>query len=378
MTEQKGVRRKTIGDLFFLTFLWLSMIFPAFGMMGDIFQEEVKKKEEKNQLRVLPFAFYTPETKIAAGVGGMYYLRSISDPLKGYPSTLFMSAIFTQKKQFMFEVTPDLYLNRGKFHLVGNLGFKKYVEKFFGIGSRTAEEREEDFGYRSIKFNGSLRKSVTPGLYVGIQYDLEHSKITEIEPGGILDSGEILGTEGGFISGLGILLVQDNRNNIFFPTKGTLLQTDMMVFAPALASDYRFRRFTFDFRQYFTVFSEHVLAFQQNVQATSGDVPFQRLPMLGGHSVMRGIIQGRLRDKNAVFLQMEYRVPLFWRFSAAGFMGYGDVAEKLKSFKLNDFKISGGLGIRYQIDPKSGTNVRLDIGFAKGNIGVYAMIRESF
>jgi hypothetical protein len=45
MTEQKGVRRKTIGDLFFLTFLWLSMIFPAFGMMGDIFQEEVKKKE---------------------------------------------------------------------------------------------------------------------------------------------------------------------------------------------------------------------------------------------------------------------------------------------------------------------------------------------
>jgi hypothetical protein len=378
MTDQKGMRKKKNEGLFFLMFFVLSMISSAFGLRGDIFQEEAEKKEEQNQLRVLPFAFYTPETKIAVGVGGMYYLRSLKDPLKGYPSTLFMSAIYTQKKQFIFEITPDLYLNRGKFHLVGYLGFRKYVERFFGIGSQTADEMEEEFSYRSFKFRGSFTKRVTPGLYVGIQYDFEHSRITEVEPGGILDSGEILGMEGGFISGLGILLVQDSRNNIFFPAKGTWLQADMMVFAPALASDYRFRRFTFDFRQYFHVFSEHVLAIQQNVQVTSGDVPFQRLPMLGGHSVMRGIIQGRFRDKNAIFLQMEYRVPLFWRFSAAGFIGYGDVAERLGSFKLNDFKISGGLGIRYQIDSKSGTNVRLDIGFAKGNIGVYAMIRESF
>ena len=66
------------------------------------------------------------------------------------------------------------------------------------------------------------------------------------------------------------------------------------------------------------------------------------------------------------------------RLSAAGFMGYGDVADKLSKFKLNDFKVTGGLGIRYQVNRKFGTNVRLDFGFARGSFGVYAMINEAF
>jgi outer membrane translocation and assembly module TamA len=71
-------------------------------------------------------------------------------------------------------------------------------------------------------------------------------------------------------------------------------------------------------------------------------------------------------------------VPLIWRLSAAGFVGYGDVADKLSKFNLNDFKVTGGLGIRYQIDRKSGTNIRWDFGFAKRNFGVYVMINEAF
>jgi hypothetical protein len=75
---------------------------------------------------------------------------------------------------------------------------------------------------------------------------------------------------------------------------------------------------------------------------------------------------------------MEYRVPLIWRLAAVGFVGYGGVADRLSSFKLDDFKLSGGLGIRFQVNRKSGTNVRLDFGFAEGNLGVYAMINEAF
>ena len=378
MKEHKDWRKKTFIGLFFLSSIVLSMMSPAFGWMDERKEDEKSGKGEKNQLLALPIVYYTPETKIASGVGGIYYLRSLNDPLKGHPSTIFMDIIYTQKKQFIIEITPDLYLTKGEFHLVGYLGFKKYVEKLYGLGSQTSENMEEDYIYRSVKLKFSLRNRISPGFYAGIQYDFEHSKITEMKPGGILDSGDVLGKEGGTISGLGIILVQDNRDNLFFPSKGTLLQAYAMVFNSAFASDYSFNRFTFDFRQYMTVFFKHVLAFQQNVIVTSGNVPFQRLPMLGGPSVMRGYIQGRFRDKKAIYLQMEYRVPLIWRLSAAGFVGYGDVAAKLKALKLNDFKISGGLGIRYQVNRKSGTNVRLDFGFAKGNFGVYAMINEAF
>jgi outer membrane protein assembly factor BamA len=237
---------------------------------------------------------------------------------------------------------------------------------------------EEDYSYRSMKLKCSLRERIRPSLYIGVQYDYENFKITEMKPGGILDSGDFVGKEGGTLSGLGILLVQDSRDNIFFPTTGTLLNAQASLFRRAIGSDYDFQKVNFDFRQYIMVFSKHVLAFQESVNLTSGSVPFPWLSMLGGPSAMRGYIQGRYRDKHSIFFQTEYRVPLFWRLSTAGFVGYGDVADKLNRFRLIDFKLAGGFGIRYQANRESGTNVRLDFGFARGSFGVYAMINEAF
>jgi outer membrane protein assembly factor BamA len=378
MRRQKGVDKETAKGLLFVFIFTLSIVPFALSSMDESIQEEEKKAQKKNQLLVLPIIYYTPETKIAGGVGGLYYLRTLEDELKGRPSTIFVDLIYTQKKQSIFEITPDVYLKKGKFHLVGYAGLKDYTENFYGIGSGTTDNMEEDYSYRSFKLKCSLRDRIGSSFYAGLQYDFEHSKITEIEPGGMLDTGYILGSEGGTISGLGILLIQDNRDSTFFPTKGTLLQLQASLFFRAIGSDYNFQKYNLDYRQYVTVFSKHVLAFQENVSITSGHVPFQWLPFLGGPWIMRGYIQGRFRDKKAIFFQMEYRMPLFWRLSAAGFVGYGDVADKLKSFELNNFKITGGLGIRYQINRMSGTNVRLDFGFAEGNFSVYAMINEAF
>jgi hypothetical protein len=356
----------------------LSFASTGFGWVNDGSQDETEEKDKKNQLLVLPIVYYTPETKIAGGIGGIFYLRSLKDRYKDHTSSLFMDIIYTQKKQAIVEMTPNLYLKKGDFHLVGYLGFKKYAENFYGIGSETTESMEEYFNYRSLKFLFSLRKRITPSFFVGLQYNFEHFKITELEPGGVLDTEDIVGNAGGTQSGLGLLLVQDTRDHIFFPRSGTLLHAQASLFSPTLGSDYRFQKYTFDFRQYVTVFSNHVLAFQQNISVSSGDVPLQWLPLLGGPWVMRGYILGRFRDKNVIYLQMEYRIPLIWRLSAVGFVGYGDVATKLNRFKFFDFKLTGGVGIRYQLDRLSSTNVRLDFGFAKGSFGVYAMINEAF
>ena len=378
MRREKGLNKNMTQRLLLAFILVLSIVSSAIGSKAEKNEEEERKDRKNNQLLVLPIVYYTPETRIAGGLGGIYYLRSLENRLMGHPSTIFMDVIYTQNKQLILEITPDLYLKEGKFHLVGYVGFKRYTDKFFGIGSQSTKDMEEDYSYRAFKLKCSLRKRISPSFYVGIQYDLDHSKITEIEPGGLLDSGGIPGDEGGTFSGLSFLAVRDNRDNTFFPTKGTLLQTQAMFCGPVLGSDYRFQNYIFDFRQYLTVFSKHVLAFQQNVNVTSGRVPFQWLPMLGGPWILRGYFLGRFRDKSSIFLQMEYRMPLFWRLSAAGFVGYGDVADKLNKFRLNDFKISGGLGIRYQVNRRSGTNVRLDFGFARGSFGVYAMINEAF
>ena len=378
MRNQNGTNKKTIMRLFFLLFLLLSIIFPAFGWMGERQENEKNEKEEKNQLLAVPIVYYTPETKIAGGVGAIYYLRSLKDQLRGHPSTVSMSIIYTQKKQFTFEISPGLYLKKGRVHLVGYAGFKNYVANFYGIGSQTTENMREDYSYRSIILKCSLRNRITPSLYAGLQCDLEHSKITELEPGGMLDTADIEGSQAGTISGLGVLFIQDNRDSIFFPTRGSLLQLQASRFYRTFGRDNKIKQYSIDYRQYMTVFSKHVLAFQQSVQMTSGNVPFQRLPILGGPNILRGFIQGRFRDKKAIFFQMEYRVPLIWRLSAVGFVGYGDVADKLSEFNLKNFKVTGGLGLRYQVNRTSGTNLRCDFGFAKGNFNVYFTIYEAF
>ena len=276
------------------------------------------------------------------------------------------------------DITPNLYLKKGRIHLVGYLGFKNYVANFYGLGSQATDDMQEFYSYRSIILKCSLRNRIAPSLYAGLEYDFEHSTITEMKPGGMLDTSDILGSQAGTISGLGVLFIQDNRDSTFFPTSGTLLHLQVSLFSRAFGSDYKFQKYSLDYRQYLTVFSEHVLAFQQSVRMTSGDVPFQRLPMLGGPNILRGFIQGRYRDKKAIFFQMEYRVPVVWRLSAAGFVGYGDVADKLSKFNLIDFKVTGGLGIRYRVNRKSGTNVRCDFGFAQGDFNVYFTIYEAF
>lgn len=361
--------------MFFIAF-WMAP--PAAAAIHGPESREGRVEKKKNKFLVLPILYYTPETKIAGGVGGIFYWRTLEDRGKNRPSTFFTDLVYTQMKQIVFEISPNLYLKDGRFQLGGYMGFKKYVEKFYGIGSHTTDEMEEVYHYRSAKLMFSLRKKISPSFYMGVQYDFENYTITQVESGGILEGGEILGSEGGTVSGLGIVLVQDNRNNIFFPTKGSFLLVQASLFGQAFGSSYNFQKISIDFRQFVPLFSTHVLAFQQNINLTSGEVPFQWMSLLGGSSVMRGFILGRFRDKNSISLQMEYRLPLIWRLSAAGFIGFGNVADKWDRFRLSDFKVAGGLGIRYQLSRESKTNVRLDFGFAKGSFGVYATINEAF
>jgi hypothetical protein len=339
---------------------------------------EKKGDKKKNRFVILPLVFYTPLTGIAGGAGGVYYWRTLEDISKESPSTILMDFIYTQKDQIVCEVTPHLFLQGGTFHLVGYLGLKRFAEKFYGIGPLSSEDMEEDYSYRSAKLGLSLRRRLTTKLYFGLQYDFEYFDPMEFKTGGILDSGSVVGRNGGRVSGLGLIFVRDGRDDIFFPTNGLFFQASATIFVKQLGSEYIFQKFNIDLRQYVSLFSNHVLAFQESINSTSGSVPFQWLPALGGPWVMRGYILGRFRDKNMFHIQMEYRLPLAWRLGVVGFLGYGGVADKMSRIKLSDLKLTGGCGIRYQLNRDATMNVRLDFGFAKGSFGVYAMINEAF
>lgn len=342
------------------------------------FAKENEKAEKKNDLTILPIVYYTPETKIAGGLGGVCYLRASGNNSRQRTSSLLTDLVYTQRKQVIFEFLPDLYFKSGDYYLRGFLTLKRYSEKFYGIGRDAAEDKEEDYTFHAARLDVSFQKRVFKQIYAGVQYEFERNKILAVEPGGQLEGGELVGSRAGEASGIGLMLSWDSRDSIFFPRRGKYWQMSAKFFSRTLKSDYLFQKFNIDFRQYFPFFSSHALAVQATINVITGNPPFQMLSLLGGQSLMRGYYRGRYRDKDMIAVQLEYRMSVWRRLGLVGFLGCGDVSDRLSQFRLESFKMTGGLGVRYRIQRQESSNLRLDLGFSRESSGVYMTVSEAF
>ncbi len=363
-------------SLFVLFFFVLGMHLCSLSASADDKAEE-KEKKDRNLL-VLPVLFYSPETKLALGFGGGYFFRSAKEDPKLRPSSVNSFMVYTTNKQFQVFVMPDVYLKKNEYRLQGALGYSKFNDKFYGIGPGTTPEMEEKYISRSFLANINVQKKVSSFVNAGLRYDFGYQKLIEVEEDGLLDSGEISGSEGGNVSGLGFFLNWDSRDNIYYSRRGSYHQVSATFYRRALGSDYHFTKYLFDLRTYFSVSTKHTIALQGYLSSSSGDVPFQLLSFLGGQQIMRGYYAGRYRDKNMVVLQMEYRIQLFGRFGVVGFAGFGNVADRLNRLDFAKAKHSVGLGLRYTFNRDEKINLRLDVGFTGEGRGFYISATEAF
>ena len=82
--------------------------------------------------------------------------------------------------------------------------------------------------------------------FLGITINLQHNVLEDFEPEGVLDSGNINGTEGGTIFGIGPVFKYDTRDHTNYPSKGYLISAQKR---PTIFSDYSYANFWFDFRK---------------------------------------------------------------------------------------------------------------------------------
>jgi outer membrane protein assembly factor BamA len=313
---------------------------------------------------------------LAAGATGGYYYRPAGSDTSSRPSTLGASLIYTQKKQIEIGLGVDLYWKKDAHHFSGGIGYSKFPDTFYGIGNNTAEEMAEDYTPQTFELGLSFQKTVRPGLYLGIHYQFSNTKMLEVEENGLLAKGDIPGSEGGVISSAGLGVNRDTRNNIFYPSSGGFYEFSVSLSRSAIGSDFDFTAYGLDLRKFIPLFSSHVLAFQGAMTVITGAPPFQSLSELGG--ILRGYAANRYRDKNLIAGQVEYRMPLWWRFGLVGFAGYGDVADKVSHFERNSFKYSAGWGIRYLLIRDEKLNLRFDFGYGQGSAEFYINITEAF
>ena len=332
-------------------------------------------KANGGDLTTLPFAYYTPETETAFVLLAIYTKPGVAP--RSRPSSYVSFLTYTTQKQSMVHFYPDVYTASG-FRISGGLGVMDYPDKFYGIGPDVMESDEEMYTKVDYTLAAAVQYEVIPGLFAGLQVDFEDYTIEDVQTGGFLDSGSVVGSEGGVVSGAGLLVTFDSRDDIFAPGQGLYAEVAAMSFGEGTGSDFTFDNVIVDLRQFMT-FGSVTLGFQEQLHLSGGEPPFHRLAQLGGAGLMRGYYRGQYRDKNMAAVQAESRVPLSARWGLVAFASAGGVAPTPGELEPDSFLTAFGAGVRFRVTEQEAINLRVDLAWGEdGNSGVYFTIKEAF
>ena len=341
----------------------------------------------------LPLIYYTPETRLSYGVAAtatfrfrrdMQLLRADSSGQAGAtvrPSQITLGFAYTQNKQILFYLPFQLFYDQDKYYINGEAGYYRYTYFFYGVGQQEVTRELYAVNFPRIRINAFRRiaPEIRRGkLYAGIRYQYEDYQVTAVEPGGLLASGTVSGGSGSRLSGAGVGLFYDSRNQIFFPSKGIVADISYLVHSQALGGNVRFGRYTADVSAYRLLSKHAILAANYFVSFTTGDAPFNALSLLGGTKRMRGYYEGRYRDQNVALIQGEARFDLYKRLGGVVFAAAGVLGNAESLLRLNDPKVAYGAGLRFTINRRDHLNIRLDYGLGKQSSGFYLTIGEAF
>lgn len=335
---------------------------------------------DKLHVLVLPVIARSIETSWSFGsVGSFTFHFGRKDSLVR-TSNFQALILYSLKKQLITVLNGTLYFPREKFILSQQFSFSFFPDKFWGLGKLAPDSNEESYNFKQAYIYLHGQRAIGRHLYLGILYEYQNLLKIEYKPGGLFDKQNVTGRKAYHVSGLGLSLMYDTRNNAFAPDKGVLLQGSFNHFDPIVGSDFSYTNYVVDLRKYIRTFHKQVLAFQAYGFLNSGDVPLRSLASFGGANSMRGYYAGRYRDKNQVVFQTEYRVPLFGRLGAVAFGGIGNVSSRCNELNFNVLKYSYGGGMRFALRKSEKLNLRLDYGIGRGKKaqGFYFQLGEAF
>lgn len=288
-------------------------------------------------------------------------------------------ALYTTRKQFVVALNGSIYFPGERFILNEQLSYSAFPDNFWGLGKRAPDSDKESYKFKQYYAYLHPQFLVGKNLFLGVLYTYQRAFNIDYPHGGLFDTQNVFGRYGYHVSGFGLSLTYDTRNNAFAPDKGIMAQVYFDHFAPVFGSNYQYTNYVIDLRRFQLIYKQQVLALQVFGSFNAGEVPLRSLSFLGGANTMRGYYAGRFRDKNAAVIQAEYRIPLFWRIGAVGFGDIGNVGPDLDYINFRHFKYSYGGGLRVALNQKEKLNLRLDYGIAKGSSqGFYLQLGEAF
>lgn len=340
------------------------------------FKDSTDKIFRDQSLIALPVVFRFPETGWGGGAAAFTTFSFAKDSSWAKPSQASLALSYTQNNQILAYLPFSIFTKNNKYFFSSEIGWYRYNYFFYGIGENFTGEEIYDVDYLRLKVLAS--RQINEKTYLGLRLDIEPYRITMVEEGGELASGDIYGSSFNRMSALGLSLLRDSRDHVFYPTKGVFGEFSILPSSMLLGANGEFTRISLDAAYYISPHQKIVLASHINGMANIGmNIPFNQLALVGGAKVMRGLYYGYFRDKNALTLQEELRWKIWGRLGVAGFGGVSFLGDESDFLRINKPKFTYGGGIR--IETKNKLNIRLDYGmspYGPGNF--YATIGEAF
>lgn len=361
-------------------FHWIAtwLLFSCF-VLPDVLAQKDSLGFRKTSLFPLPLVYYTPETGWAGGVAlfAAFRMPGQSDLVR--PSQAQLGFAYTQRRQVLFYLPYQIFWAREQNQIYGELGYYRYTYLFYGVGNNNPKSNEETYDVDFPRFRLNWLRAIRPHHYLGVRYWCDNYQINKIAPHKLLSTGQVVGSGGGVLSGAGLLYNFDNRDDVFYPSKGFWAEIEVFYNQKWMGSDFNFSRVSLDISKYLSVLPKTVLAFNAWVSASAGDVPFQQLAFIGGPKKMRGYFEGQLRDRCLWMLQTEWRRQLGKRWGLAAFVGTGAVAPKVSNIFEQKAHVAYGAGVRFRISKKEKVNLRFDFaGNESGDFLPYLTVKEAF
>lgn len=326
---------------------------------------------ERRGVLPVPIVITEPAVGYGGGLGGLFFRRAEREGVAGPagartpPDVYAIGAAGTENGTRGAAAGGMVSFDQDRYRWRGGIARVSMNLDFFGAGGDRPPLAYNLDGWGSVQ-QAMMRLGRSDAWLVGRwnYVDLANSFRSEGDPRiGTLERASR-------VSGLGVSLEQDSRDNIFTPSRGWKGSLELTWYDPDWGSDTQFQTYRAHAFGYWPVGKSLVLAARGDLRSAEGRVPFYMLPYVD----LRGVPALRLQDRHTAALETEARWNLDARWSLVGFVGAG----RAWGGDGGTDTISRGAGFRYLIARRLGLYVGVDWAWSTQDRAWYLQVGSAW
>jgi hypothetical protein len=341
-------------------------------------------------ITLLPAIGYNPS------YGGYFGVSAAMGGWIGPPETTTLSAgsasiTYSTTKQLSLQFKSDFYTPDNKFALKGDWRDLDTSQPTYGLGPATVANDQSEMKFVLYRFYQNVYWHVPRSkMYTG--FGFLFNRWDEIEepnaaPGEVT---EYRAYSGGAVtratsSGIALSALMDSRDNPINARAGAYWNLSYRSYVKALGSDDEWQSVWSDFRIYPRVGKggRNTLAIWSYAWFTFGQAPYLDLPSSGWDTYgrgARGYLQGRVRGRNQLYAESEYRFDLRRDGLLGGVVFVNFMATTLPlASNFGQVDPGVGAGLRIKFNKRTATNLSLDAAWDRFGVGhLFLGMQEAF